>query len=79
LFTNQSAARVRPGLRPNGAHRFHSYNTPPYEIKASEAAVLHYTYARFSDFSNRKTRCACKVFFVPLKYDSFIECLGFRG
>ena len=38
-----------PGLRPNGAHRFHNYNHPPKEVKAEEAAVLHYTYARFND------------------------------
>uniref|UniRef100_A0A7S0RE07 Glycosyltransferase family 92 protein n=1 Tax=Pyramimonas obovata TaxID=1411642 RepID=A0A7S0RE07_9CHLO len=57
----KSAARIRPGLRPNGAHRFHSYKKPPYEIKASEAAVLHYTYARFSDIANRKHRCVCKL------------------
>lgn len=42
----KAAARLAPGLRPNGAHRFHSYARAPREATAAEAAVLHYTYAR---------------------------------
>ncbi|KAK3248691.1 hypothetical protein CYMTET_41853 [Cymbomonas tetramitiformis] len=56
----KSAARISDGLRPNGAHRFHSYVAAPREMKMSEAAVLHYTYNRFSDVVDRKHRCDCK-------------------
>ena len=48
-----------PGLRPNGAHRFHNYVRAPREGKATEAAVLHYTYARFEDVRARRGRCNC--------------------
>lgn len=30
------------------------------EIKLEEAAVLHYTYAKFSDLTSRRDRCGCK-------------------
>lgn len=33
---------------------------PFSEIKLEEAAVLHYTYARFSDLTSRRDRCGCK-------------------
>ena len=55
----KAAARLVPGLRPNGAHRFHNYLKPPREAKALEAAVLHYTYARFEDVRSRRGRCQC--------------------
>jgi hypothetical protein len=55
----KAAARLVPGLRPNGAHRFHNYLKPPREAKALEGAVLHYTYARFEDVRARRGRCQC--------------------
>ena len=55
----KAAARLVPGLRPNGAHRFHNYVRAPREGKATEAAVLHYTYARFEDVRARRGRCNC--------------------
>lgn len=30
------------------------------EIKLEEAAVLHYTYAKFNDLTSRRDRCGCK-------------------
>ena len=57
----KSAARVRPGLRPNGAHRFHSYVRKPREMKSPEGAVLHYTYTRFDDLRSRRGRCNCSL------------------
>ncbi|KAG6480467.1 hypothetical protein ZIOFF_063967 [Zingiber officinale] len=56
----KSAARVRDFLRPNGAHRWHNYMKTPNEIKLEEAAILHYTYAKFSDLTSRRDRCSCK-------------------
>ena len=35
------------------------------EIKLEEAAVLHYTYTKFSDLTSRRDRCHCK----PTKED----------
>jgi hypothetical protein len=35
------------------------------EIKFEEAAVLHYTYTKFSDLTSRRDRCGCK----PTKED----------
>ncbi|KAK4483538.1 hypothetical protein RD792_010736 [Penstemon davidsonii] len=61
----KSAARVQEHLRPNGAHRWHNYMKTPNEIKLEEAAVLHYTYAKFSDLTSRRDRCGCK----PTKED----------
>ncbi|CAN6561821.1 unnamed protein product [Malus baccata var. baccata] len=61
----KSAARVQDHLRPNGAHRWHNYMKTPNEVKFEEAAVLHYTYARFSDLTSRRDRCHCK----PTKED----------
>ena len=55
----KAAARLVPGLRPNGAHRFHNYKRAPREGKANEAAVLHFTYARFEDVRARRGRCNC--------------------
>ncbi|XP_058194574.1 glycosyltransferase-like KOBITO 1 isoform X2 [Rhododendron vialii] len=61
----KSAARIQDHLRPNGAHRWHNYRKSPNEIKLEEAAVLHYTYAKFSDLTSRRDRCGCK----PTKED----------
>ncbi|KAK8705355.1 hypothetical protein V6N13_048958 [Hibiscus sabdariffa] len=36
-----------------------------HEIKLDEAAVLHYTYTKFSDLTSRRDRCGCK----PTKED----------
>ncbi|GMI64771.1 KOBITO, ABA INSENSITIVE 8, ELONGATION DEFECTIVE 1 [Hibiscus trionum] len=61
----KSAARIQDHLRPNGAHRWHNYMKRPNEIKMDEAAVLHYTYTKFSDLTSRRDRCGCK----PTKED----------
>ncbi|XP_009346981.2 glycosyltransferase-like At3g57200 [Pyrus x bretschneideri] len=56
----KSAARIQDHLRPNGAHRWHNYMKTPNEIKLDEAAILHYTYPKFSDLTSRRDRCGCK-------------------
>ncbi|KAK2651948.1 hypothetical protein Ddye_011804 [Dipteronia dyeriana] len=61
----KAAARIQDHLRPNGAHRWHNYMKSPNEIKLDEAAVLHYTYPKFSDLTSRRDRCGCK----PTKED----------
>ncbi|KAK9664412.1 hypothetical protein RND81_14G039700 [Saponaria officinalis] len=61
----KAAARIQDHLRPNGAHRWHNYRKTPKEIKMDEAAVLHYTYSKFSDLTSRRDRCGCK----PTKED----------
>jgi hypothetical protein len=61
----KAAARMQDNLRPNGAHRWHNYAKSPNEIKFDEAAVLHYTYTKFSDLTSRRDRCHCK----PTKED----------
>ncbi|CAL9039632.1 glycosyltransferase-like At2g41451 [Musa acuminata AAA Group] len=61
----KSAARIQDHLRPNGAHRWHNYMKIPNEVKLDEAAVLHYTYPKFSDLTSRRDRCNCK----PTKED----------
>ncbi|KAG9444756.1 hypothetical protein H6P81_016096 [Aristolochia fimbriata] len=61
----KSAARIQDHLRPNGAHRWHNYMKTPNEIKLDEAAILHYTYSKFSDLTSRRDRCGCK----PTKED----------
>ncbi|KAE8723374.1 Glycosyltransferase-like [Hibiscus syriacus] len=61
----KAAARIQDELRPNGAHRWHNYIKAPKEIKLDEAAVLHYTYAKFSALTSRRDRCGCK----PTKED----------
>ncbi|KAG8648942.1 hypothetical protein MANES_08G053500v8 [Manihot esculenta] len=53
----KSAARIHDHLRPNGAHRWHNYVN---EMKLGEAAILHYTYPKFSDLTSRRDRCRCK-------------------
>jgi hypothetical protein len=77
----KSAARVIPGLRPNGAHRWHNYNKTPKEWSSEQAAVLHYTYNRFSDLKSRRDRCDCKptkedaerCFILPFDRLAFLE------
>ncbi|KAG9132520.1 hypothetical protein Leryth_008442 [Lithospermum erythrorhizon] len=61
----KSAARIQDHLRPNGAHRWHNYMKSPNEIKLDEAAVLHFTYSKYSDLTSRRDRCGCK----PTKED----------
>ncbi|XP_062200667.1 glycosyltransferase-like KOBITO 1 isoform X2 [Phragmites australis] len=56
----KSAARIQDHLCPNGALRWHNYAKSPNEIKLEEAAVLHYTYTKFSDLTFRRDRCGCK-------------------
>lgn len=56
----KAAARIQDNLRPNGAHRWHNYMKAPREIKMDEAAVLHYTYSKYSDLTSRRDRCGCK-------------------
>ncbi|XP_056158378.1 glycosyltransferase-like At2g41451 [Syzygium oleosum] len=56
----KAAARIQDHLRPHGAHRWHNYMKNPNEIKLEEAAVLHYTYSKFSDLTSRRDRCGCK-------------------
>lgn len=55
----KAAARVQPGLRPNGAHRWHNYHKRVVEATSDSAAVLHYTYNRFEDLVSRRDRCDC--------------------
>jgi hypothetical protein len=62
----KSAARVKEGLRPNGAHRWHNYLSVPKEWSSEQAAVLHYTYNKFSDLKSRRDRCDC----APTKQDA---------
>ncbi|CAA0837918.1 Glycosyltransferase-like KOBITO 1, partial [Striga hermonthica] len=61
----KSAARIQDHLRPHGAHRWHNYMKTPNKVKVEEGAVLHYTYAKFSDLTSRRDRCGCK----PTKED----------
>lgn len=42
----KSLARVQPGLRSHGAHRWQSYNGSHQTYTHPQAAVLHYTYNR---------------------------------
>ncbi|CAK8543152.1 unnamed protein product [Lathyrus sativus] len=75
----KAAARVQDHLRPHGAHRWHNYMKTPNEIKL-EAAVLHYTYTKFSDLTSRRDRCGCKptkddvkrCFMLDFDRDAFI-------
>jgi len=53
----KSAARVQPGLRSNGAHRFNNYDKAPKEAWAAEAAAC--TYTTFDDILAGKNRCDC--------------------
>lgn len=77
----KSAARVQQGMRPNGAHRWHSYVKTPKEWSSDQAAVLHYTYNRFSDLKSRRDRCDCapteedakRCFILPFDRMAFLE------
>ncbi len=76
----KSAARVRPGLRPNGAHRWYSYAGAPREETSPQSAVLHYTYNRFEDLKSRRDRCDCaptdedakRCFILPFDRAAFL-------
>ncbi|KAK9698436.1 hypothetical protein RND81_08G104200 [Saponaria officinalis] len=61
----KSIARMHDHLRPNGAHKWYNDMKTPNDIKFEEAAVLHYTYSKFSDMTTRRDRCECK----PTKVD----------
>ncbi|KAL0714645.1 hypothetical protein Bca4012_021624 [Brassica carinata] len=69
----KAAARVQNHLRPNGAHRWHNYRKSPKEIKLEEAAILHYTYPKFSDLTSRRDRCGCKPTKVDVKRCFMLE------
>ncbi|XP_057982668.1 glycosyltransferase-like At3g57200 [Malania oleifera] len=69
----KSAARIQDHLRPNGAHRWHNYMKNPKEIKLEEAAILHYTYPKFSDLTSRRDRCGCKPTKVDVKRCFMLE------
>ncbi|KAL4853226.1 hypothetical protein ACK3TF_005740 [Chlorella vulgaris] len=77
----KSAARVQQGMRPNGAHRWHSYVKTPKEWSSDQAAVLHFTYNRFSDLKSRRDRCDCapteedskRCFILPFDRMAFLE------
>lgn len=77
----KSAARVQQGMRPNGAHRWHSYVKTPKEWSSDQAAVLHFTYNRFSDLKARRDRCDCapteedakRCFILPFDRMAFLE------
>ncbi|EFN51864.1 hypothetical protein CHLNCDRAFT_7951, partial [Chlorella variabilis] len=77
----KSAARVQHGMRPNGAHRWHSYVKTPKEWSSDQAAVLHFTYNRFSDLKSRRDRCDCapteedakRCFILPFDRMAFLE------
>ena len=59
----KAAARIQRNLRPNGAHRWETYEKRRFrEIESSKAYVLHYTFTMLQDMLERKTRCAneCK-------------------
>ena len=61
----KSAARVQPGLRSNGAHRFNNYDEAPKEAWAAEAAAC--TYTTFDDILAGKNRCDCDEYEDNLK------------
>ncbi|CAH8265604.1 unnamed protein product [Arabidopsis lyrata] len=61
----KSAARIQDHLQPNGAHRWLNYMKYPNIMELGEAAILHYTYSKFSDLTSRRDRCGCK----PTKED----------
>lgn len=76
----KSAARVIPGLRSNGAHRWHNYFKNPTEWSSEQAAILHYTYNKFSDLISRRDRCDCqptkedaeRCFILPFDREAFL-------
>ncbi|KAL5544139.1 hypothetical protein UlMin_007923, partial [Ulmus minor] len=43
------------------------------KIKLEEAAVLHYTYSKFSDLTSRRDRCGCKPTKVDVKRCFMLE------
>lgn len=83
-YSNGKAmARMQPGLRSNGAHRWASYNKKGdawKEYTHPDAALLHYTYNRFFDVMNRRDRCDCapteedvkRCFFLDFDREVFV-------
>ncbi|XP_047311211.1 glycosyltransferase-like At2g41451 isoform X2 [Impatiens glandulifera] len=69
----KSAARIQDNLRPNGAHRWNNYMKTPNEMILDEAAVLHYSYAKFTDLTSRRDRCGCKPTEKDLKRCFMLE------
>jgi len=60
----KAAARVQPGLRCNGAHRWQNRNKQQIEITLDSTVILHYVYATFSTAQHRGARgkaCGCNV------------------
>jgi hypothetical protein len=55
----KSLARVEPGLRPHGAHRWASYNGSFVGYTHEQAAVLHYTYNRRAPLHRARAWLAC--------------------
>ncbi|KAL9239949.1 hypothetical protein vseg_014220 [Gypsophila vaccaria] len=65
-YTNgKSIARMNDHLGPNGPHNWYNAMKTPNDMNLEEAAVLHYTYSKFSDLTTRRDRCGCK----PTKKD----------
>jgi hypothetical protein len=54
-----------PCKSPSVVNSYYCWNVTNSEIKLEEAAVLHYTYTKFSDLTSRRDRCGCK----PTKED----------
>ncbi|KAL5544136.1 hypothetical protein UlMin_007920 [Ulmus minor] len=69
----KSFAQIQDHLRPNGARRWHNYMKTPNKIKLEEAAVLRYTYSKFSDLTSRRDRCGCKPTKVDVKRCFMLE------
>ncbi|CAL0326619.1 unnamed protein product [Lupinus luteus] len=69
----KEAARIQDHLRPNGAHRWYNYMKDPKEVTMQEAAVLHYTYPKFSDLISRRDRCGCKPTMEDVKRCFMLE------
>ena len=78
LYMNgKSAARLVPGIRASGVHRFFlpqkslrkSLRRKAVVEKHSEAAVLHFTYTRFADMTSKAGMCNC-----PLDEQSLKTC-----
>jgi hypothetical protein len=68
----KSLAKVLPGLRSHGAHRWSSYNGSHKPWTHPQAAVLHYTYNRCAALSHaatapRQTCSCCAPPHLPLR------------
>lgn len=58
----KSLARVEPGLRPHGAHRWASYNGTFQAFTHEQAAILHYTYNRCAVHCSHD--CGCAIYML---------------